>query len=70
VLPVGRLRYDRAPAQALEPDRRAGGCPFCAKVVWPAADQAGRQCRDVAQFGSALDWGSRGRGFKSRRPDW
>ena len=25
--------------------------------------------RDVAQFGSALDWGSRGRGFKSRRPD-
>jgi hypothetical protein len=26
--------------------------------------------RDVAQLGSALDWGSRGRGFKSRRPDW
>ena len=25
--------------------------------------------RAVAQFGSALDWGSRGRGFKSRRPD-
>src|SRR2546429_7383968 len=25
--------------------------------------------RDVAQFGSALDWGSRGRGFESRRPD-
>ena len=23
----------------------------------------------MAQFGSALDWGSRGRGFKSRRPD-
>jgi aqualysin-1 len=23
----------------------------------------------VAQFGSALDWGSRGRGFKSRQPD-
>jgi hypothetical protein len=23
----------------------------------------------VAQLGSALDWGSRGRGFKSRRPD-
>ena len=26
-------------------------------------------CRDVAQFGSALDWGSRGRRFKSCRPD-
>src|SRR5260370_36488645 len=25
--------------------------------------------RDVAQLGRALDWGSRGRGFKSRRPD-
>ena len=25
--------------------------------------------RDVAQFGSALDWGSRGRRFKSCRPD-
>ena len=23
----------------------------------------------MAQFGSALDWGSRGRGFKSRQPD-
>jgi hypothetical protein len=30
---------------------------------------AGGRFRDVAQFGSALDWGSRGRGFKSRRPD-
>ncbi len=26
--------------------------------------------RDVAQLGSALDWGSRGRRFKSCRPDW
>src|SRR5437588_5859889 len=26
--------------------------------------------RAVAQLGSALEWGSRGRGFKSRRPDW
>jgi hypothetical protein len=25
--------------------------------------------RDVAQLGRALDWGARGRGFKSRRPD-
>jgi hypothetical protein len=26
--------------------------------------------RAVAQLGSALEWGSRGRGFKSRRPDY
>ncbi len=26
--------------------------------------------RDVAQFGSALVWGTRGRRFKSGRPDW
>lgn len=26
--------------------------------------------RAVAQFGSALDWGSRGRRFKSCQPDW
>ena len=26
--------------------------------------------RGVAQFGSALDWGSRGRWFKSSRPDF
>ena len=26
--------------------------------------------RDVAQLGSALDWGSRGRRFKSCHPDW
>src|SRR2546428_13055462 len=26
--------------------------------------------RDVAQLGSAPEWGSGGRGFKSRRPDW
>ena len=25
--------------------------------------------RAVAQLGSALDWGSRGRGFESRQPD-
>ncbi len=26
--------------------------------------------RAVAQLGSALEWGSGGRGFKSRRPDF
>jgi hypothetical protein len=29
----------------------------------------GHVFRGVAQFGSALDWGSRGRWFKSSRPD-
>jgi hypothetical protein len=28
-----------------------------------------RKTRAVAQLGSALEWGSRGRGFESRRPD-
>src|SRR5579859_3183492 len=36
----------------------------CAKVI--GVRMGGR---DVAQFGSALDWGSRGRRFKSGRPD-
>ena len=26
--------------------------------------------RVVAQLGSAFDWGSKGRGFKSRQPDY
>jgi hypothetical protein len=34
-----------------------------------AAWSAYAGCRDVAQLGSALDWGSRGRRFKSCRPD-
>ena len=28
------------------------------------------EVRDVAQLGSAPEWGSGGRGFESRRPDW
>jgi hypothetical protein len=28
-----------------------------------------QKTRAVAQLGSALEWGSRGRGFESRRPD-
>ena len=27
------------------------------------------RCQDIAQFGSALPWGGRGRGFKSRYSD-
>ena len=38
--------------------------PGCAIVLGSVEDG-----RDVAQFGSALDWGSRGRRFKSGRPD-
>ena len=32
-------------------------------------DCAGTEFRAVAQLGSALVWGTRGRGFKSRQPD-
>ena len=40
-------------------------------AVWLAGAPPGHEnaVRDVAQFGSALDWGSRGRRFKSGRPD-
>ena len=37
-------------------------CVRCAARRWQGS-------RDVAQLGSALDWGSRGRRFKSCRPD-
>src|SRR2546429_9755803 len=42
-----------------------GAASRCAIVIGSVVDG-----RDVAQFGSALDWGSRGRRFKSGRPDW
>ncbi len=29
-----------------------------------------KKTRVVAQLGSAFDWGSKGRGFKSRQPDY
>ena len=32
-------------------------------------DEYNSPCRDVAQLGSALPWGGRGLGFKSRRSD-
>ena len=32
-------------------------------------DEYNCPCRDVAQLGSALPWGGRGLGFKSRRSD-
>ena len=46
-----------------------------AKKINLPVDTGGRHCynnqcrRGVAQFGSALPWGGRGRGFKSRRSD-
>ena len=48
------------------------GRPGCAKVCKPAGFGGCVRLahRDVAQLGRALDWGSRGRGFKSRRPDY
>ncbi|MCW2948865.1 MAG: hypothetical protein JWR24_5582 [Actinoallomurus sp.] len=35
----------------------------------PSPVLALKSSRDVAQLGSAFDWGSKGRGFESRRPD-
>jgi hypothetical protein len=46
-----------------------GRRPHCGTLYWLAAPHQWVWRRDVAQLGSALDWGSRGRGFKSRRPD-
>ncbi len=37
-------------------------------AIATAAVNSGRS-RAVAQLGSALEWGSRGRGFESRRPE-
>ena len=38
-------------------------------VKYPSPSSEGRFYPGVAKFGIALDWGSRGRGFKSRHSD-
>jgi hypothetical protein len=51
---------DRARARGCRPGVEFGGrTPRCHR----------QRIRDVAQPGSALAWGARGREFKSRRPD-
>ena len=42
----------------------------CGNLLSVASEEKIVSTRAVAQFGSALDWGSRGRGFKSRQPDY
>src|SRR5437867_1024435 len=56
-------RSGRSRVAFVENGRAAGYliCPSSRRVV--------RGRRDVAQSGSAPEWGSGGRGFKSRRPD-
>ena len=55
---------------------RGGLCHPCPRSgvtlppVRPPGYNSALVVRDVAQSGSALQWGCRGRGFKSRRPDW
>ena len=46
-------------------------CPKASKDGWPVTFSCPRETgqRAVAQLGSALDWGSRGRRFKSCQPD-
>jgi hypothetical protein len=54
----------RMGARGGAPGQARGGCALRYRLrVHPMGG------RDVAQFGSALDWGSRGRRFKSGRPD-
>ena len=48
--------------------------PFASHLSVAKASDLGifgvlRKDRAVAQLGSALEWGSRGRGFESRRPE-
>ena len=57
-----RVREKRGAPRAVPADATSDS-PRCDRVV------AARHDRDVAQLGSALDWGSRGRRFKSCRPD-
>ena len=79
--PVNRRQHHSYPAhpmiQRLQYHQKCPGPrPSPAAGVWR---EAASRCaivigsvmdgRDVAQFGSALDWGSRGRRFKSGRPD-
>ena len=63
---VIRRRDPGADQRCTEPHDRALGWARLRAVVH-VLDRAGH--RDVAQLGSALDWGSRGRRFKSCRPD-
>ena len=66
---VDRDRAGRRPLKALFAGPcwcRISGNPSAAAVICSAADLPSR---DVAQPGSALAWGARGREFKSRRPD-
>src|SRR5690606_13004828 len=53
--------------------KRGARPPTRVRYCFPARSARGKPRsdghRDVAQLGSALDWGSRGRRFKSCRPD-
>ena len=63
---VDRTQWDADVAQSVEcilgKDEVVGSIPIISSIT-PYI------CPGVAQFGSALEWGSRGRGFNSRRSD-
>ena len=77
-MPFSRIRH-RPPI--LQKSVLKGPSPFLSAHCWVVADAASHYTpqsvslavferkRDVAQPGSAPEWGSGGRGFKSRRPD-
>ena len=68
-LAAGHCRLDEPPARArLATDDTVSTPPVRGSGVAKLAGLL-RSGRDVAQLGSALDWGSRGRRFKSCRPD-
>ena len=62
---VDKTHRDADVAQSVEcilgKDEVVGSIPIISSI-YPI-------CPGVAQFGSALEWGSRGRGFDSRRSD-
>src|SRR5262249_30858190 len=59
----------QAPVPQRLPLNPSGTEGLAVRYAVPAAVRTPVRHRDVAQVGSALDWGSRGRGFNSRRPD-
>ena len=50
-------------------NRTEGSNPSLSATTGPETIRPSNSNRAVAQLGSALPWGGRGRGFKSRQPD-
>ena len=68
---MGEWREERIPLRVSVVRRTLIGLLLGLVVRYSSTGRRGDDLnlRAVAQLGSALDWGSRGRGFKSRQPD-